>query len=115
MTAITALLLGTFAAAPATYEQISMACHIAINRALSHVAASPPTGSTGGETNDAVEARYTQASCHMSTVVPGRAYVYLTPKGSFAYSHGPYYVVEPSGEITTQRDMPCEEHPSACE
>lgn len=115
MTAISALLLGTLAATPATHEQITMTCLVAINRALGYAAASPQAGSIDGETSSAVEARYTQASCHMSTVVPGRAYVYLTPKGSFAYSHGPYYVVEPSGEVTAQRSMPCEEHPSACE
>ena len=112
MTAVTPLLLGTLAAVPAPHERISMACHIAINRALSHAAASRPTG---GETDDAIENRYAQANCHPSIVVPGRVYVYLTPKGSLIYSHGPYYVVEPSGAVSTLRGMPCEDHPSACE
>lgn len=123
MIAITALLLGTLAASPATREEISLDCLSAINRALQHINAEPRVSGTAGngkadddhDGSDAIESRYERASCRPSNVVPGRTYVYLTRKGSAFYRDGPYYVVEPSGEVSTRRDMPCEEHPSACE
>jgi len=58
---------------------------------LNHAAAPRPTGSVGGETGDAVEDRYAPTNCRSSTVVPGRVYFYLTPKGGLAYHDGPYY------------------------
>ncbi|WP_386069563.1 hypothetical protein ACFJIW_04925 [Tahibacter sp. UC22_41] len=123
MIAISALLLGTLVASPATHEEISLGCLTAINRALQHVNAEPRASSTArnGKTDDdhdgsdAIEHRYERASCRPSNVLPGRVYIYLTRKGGAFHRDGPYYVVEPSGDVSIRRDMPCEENPSVCE
>lgn len=123
MPAITALLLGALAASPAVREEISMDCLTAVNHALHYISAKHKAGNPGssddvnGSDNggDAVETRYDRASCLPSNVVPGRIYIHMTPKGGPLYRSHTYYVVEPSGEVTVRRDMPCSENPSVCE
>lgn len=122
MTAIAALLLGTLVASPIPSEAVSMDCLVAVNRALHHISTEMRANGTvdiGDAGSDdkrsgAVEGRYERATCSPSNVVPGRVYVSLTRKGGALHRHHGYYVVEPSGEVTAQRSMPCEEHPSAC-
>lgn len=99
------------AAVPTPREQVSVRCATAVTQALAHqLALEKDAGNAVTEAD--IAAKYSSAGCVQSSKEPGRTFVFLLQNdGVLRYSHR-IFVVNPSGEVTVKRSIPCDESPN---